>query len=191
MEPSVFDPALVTPRRFSVEEYHRLVQHGVLHEDDRVELMEGVIVEMTPQNRLHAYAISELNNWLVPLARSFELRVRVQSPLSLSEDSEPEPDLAVVEASEEKAAPEHPRKALLIVEAAGDSLRKDRVLKGRLYAAAGIPEYWIVNVINKTVEVYSDPLEDEGRYRSLRTLSGSQPLEFRSNELPVRSLFGE
>src|SRR5690242_19068453 len=93
--PDILTSGLVTPRRFLTREYHQLIEAGVLGEDDHVELLEGVIVSMTPQRRRHARVISTLNAWLVP-ALGGDYRVRVQLPLTLSESSEPEPDVAVV-----------------------------------------------------------------------------------------------
>ncbi len=187
MHPSdVLASGMVVPRRFRLGEYHRLIDVGVLGEDERVELLEGVIVEMTPQGRPHALVISRLNH---VLARTLggAYRVRPQLPLSLGDDSEPEPDLAVVTLQEEEAAEVHPRTALLVVEVAGeDSLRKDRVLKGRIYAQAQVPEYWLVDVEHHTVEVYTEPEAQAGRYRGLRTLGVGEVL--RASGLPEVSL---
>lgn len=183
--------ALLSPRRFRLEEYHRLIEKGVLTEGDRVELLEGVIAEMTPQGRPHARFISELNERLVS-ALPRESRVRVQLPLSLDEENEPEPDLAVVTRAEEDAAPAHPRSATLVIEVASDSLRKDRLIKGRIYARAGIPEYWLANVLTGAVEVYTDPLAQEGRYGSLHTVGRGEtltPRAFPGIAIPVDALF--
>lgn len=159
----------LTPRRFTLDEYHRLIRVGVLGEDEHVELLEGVIVEMTPQGRAHALVVSQLGESFTA-ARRPDCRVRIQLPLSLAGDSEPEPDLAVVTREEERTAKAHPRTALLVVEVSGDSLRKDRQLKGRIYARAGVPEFWVVDVARRTVELYSEPDIDAGSYRALRTL---------------------
>lgn len=176
MEPSqLFAGGLISPRRFRLAEYHALIAAGVLGEDDHVELLEGVIVEMTPQKRPHALFISRLSERLFE-ARPAALRVRVQLPLTLDDGSEPEPDLAVVSRQEEEAAESHPRTALLVVEVADASLRKDRVVKGRLYARAGIPEYWIADLERRAVEVHSEPDAEAGLYRSLRTLGAGDTL---------------
>lgn len=169
----------VVPRRFTPEEYHRLIDVGVLHEDDPVELVEGVIVEMTPHGKPHAWVVSILGERLTD-ARRADCRVRIQLPLSLG-DSEPEPDIAVVLRDEERAAPVHPRAALLVVEVAYDSVQRDRTTKGRLYARARIPEYWVVDVAWKAVEVYTEP-EADGGYRMKRTFGTGELL--RSPALP-------
>jgi Uma2 family endonuclease len=183
---------MVVPRRFRLGEYHRLINVGVLGEDERVELLEGVIVEMTPQGRPHALVITRLTRVFVR-ALGDAYSVRPQVPLSLGEDSEPEPDLAVVTRQEEETAEVHPRSALLVVEVAGeDSLRKDRVLKGRIYAQAQVPEYWLVDVEHHTVEVYTEPDAQTGRYRSLSTLSVGELLRalvLPEVSLPVADLF--
>ncbi|WP_158502151.1 Uma2 family endonuclease [Vitiosangium sp. GDMCC 1.1324] len=165
----------MAPRRFRLDEYHRLIDVGVLGEDERVELLEGVIVETTPQGRPHALVISRLNRFMTR-ALGDTYSIRPQLPLSLGDDSEPEPDLAVVTRHEEETAQVHPRFALLVVEVADDSLRRDRLLKGRIYARARVPEYWVVDVTGRAVEVYSDPDADAGRYRALRTLGGGETL---------------
>ncbi|WP_255636986.1 Uma2 family endonuclease [Hyalangium versicolor] len=89
------ESSLVSPRRFTLEEYHRMLHVGVLGEDEHVELLEGLILDMAPQGRPHALAISRLTECFMA-ARRPDCRVRVQLPLSLGDDSEPEPDLAVV-----------------------------------------------------------------------------------------------
>lgn len=156
------------PRRlFNVEEYHRILEAGILGDDERLELLEGVIVVMTTQNPPHASAIQRLNKWLVrQLDDSFA--VLPQLPVTLGDRSEPVPDLAVVRA-QDITRKNLPKSALLVIEVADTSLRKDRGLKVALYARFGIPEYWIVNVQNSTVEVYRDPDPDAGRYRAVLT----------------------
>jgi Uma2 family endonuclease len=191
LPPDVRDTPL-TPRRFTLDEYHRLIRVGVLGEDEHVELLEGVIVEMTPQGRAHALVVSQLGESFTS-ARRPDCRVRIQLPLSLEGNSEPEPDLAVVTREEERTAQVHPRAALLVVEVSGDSLRKDRQLKGRIYARAGVPEFWVVDVARRTVELYSEPDVDAGRYRTLRTLGAGETLTtpvLPELSLPVAELFG-
>jgi len=155
----------VSPRPFSVAEYHRMVDAGILTEDDRVELLEGVIVLMSPQKEPHAQAIEVLTEALV-LKVSGRYRVRPQLPLTLGDSSEPEPDLAVVPLPEPGAPALNRRAALLVIEVAGESLRKDRLAKSRIYARAGIPEYWIVNLEERCIEVSRDPDAEAGVYRA-------------------------
>src|SRR5262245_32807164 len=116
-------------------EYDRLVELGAFAEE-RIELLYGQLVQMSPQGTRHAYVIGQLNQILVPLLLKRAL-VRVQMPLAASDISEPEPDLALVEPRAHLS--DHPQSAFLVVEVAGDSLQKDRVVKARLYAESGVP----------------------------------------------------
>ena len=163
-------------RRLHVDEYHRMIETAILDEDDKVELLEGVLVEMSPQGEPHARVITRLTRALV-LAAGDGFMVRPQVPLTLGDFSEPEPDLAVVRVSDAQSRTDHPRTALLVVEVSGESLRKDRGIKAAIYASAGIPNYWIINVDGASVEVYGDPDASTGRYRRLVTLQGGATLE--------------
>jgi Uma2 family endonuclease len=146
-------------RRWTREEYDRLVDVGVLGEDEHVELIEGEIVEMTPQNAPHATAVRLVQEALrTVVGAGFD--VRAQLPLALGADSEPEPDIAVVPGSPRDYRDRHPTTAALVVEVADATWRFDRERKSRAYAQAGIPEYWIVNLENRTLEVYRDPAGD-------------------------------
>jgi Uma2 family endonuclease len=177
-------------RRFTVDEYHRMIDAGILGEDEHVELLEGEIVEMSPQEKPHARALSKLNGCFGRFLTS-TYAVRVQLPLTLP-DSEPEPDLAIVREEDEAAALRHPPTALLVVETASTSVRYDLKVKARLYAKAAIPEYWLVVVPKRTVEVLRDPDPKAGVYRSRTTLTASEtlvPLAFPELAIPVESLF--
>src|SRR5262249_51742183 len=159
---------LPAPRRFSLDEYHRLVEADILHEGERVELLEGVIVQMSPQKERHMRVIVRLTRWLTR-ALGDDYEVRPQGPLTL-EGSEPEPDLAVVTVASGGSPDAHPRSALLVVEVAETSLAVDRGVKARIYARGNIPEYWIVNVAGRCIEVRTDPEPGSGRYRTVVTL---------------------
>jgi Uma2 family endonuclease len=142
-------------------EYDVLVERGLLA-DARVELLAGALVEMSPQGPVHATVVARL-------ARHFirglpdEVDVRVQSPFAAADDSEPEPDIAVVPAGDYTKA--HPDRAVLIIEVAESSLVKDRGLKAALYATAGVPEFWLVNLVERVVEVHRRPVS--GRYEDI------------------------
>ena len=144
-------------------EYDRLVELGMF-DDERVELLRGVLIKMSPQRAPHASTVARLNQLLLAALRG-RFGLRIQSPLALSDDSEPEPDVVVVAPGNYDV--EHPRTALLVVEVSDTTLRRDRG-KASLYALAGIPEYWIVNLGARTVEVYSSP--DGDRYADARTM---------------------
>ncbi len=162
------------PTRMTVERYLGLVEAGVLSEDDRVELLEGVVVAMTPHNPPHAAGVARAYETL-RVAIGTRAHVRSQLSLVLGR-SVPEPDLAVVPGSVADYDRSHPTTALLVIEVADASLKQDRISKAAIYAAAGIPEYWIVNLRDAAVEVMRDPNRDEARYRSARSFSRGQRL---------------
>jgi Uma2 family endonuclease len=154
---SMLDLADLAPERIRPlrrEEYDRMVDLG-LFGDERVELLAGMLVEMSPQGSRHAEAISRVSRVFFRLDLDGRAAVRIQLPLALGDLSEPEPDLAVVPAGDYAAA--HPSTALLVVEVADSSIRKDQRLKGPLYAAHGLAEYWIVNLDEDVVEVRREP----------------------------------
>jgi Uma2 family endonuclease len=181
---------LESPRRLSVAEYHRMIEAGILDEDERLELLEGLIVAMSPQDEPHAWPIQRLTRILTRVLGD-EYDLRVQLPLTLGRTNEPEPDLAVVR-SGPRTKGRHPRTAILVVEVARDSLRRDRTLKAALYARFRVPEYWVVNVEAETVEVFTEPRPRSGIYGSLRTVGKRDTLVSESLPevtLPVRNLF--
>lgn len=168
---SVAPMASVAPGegRFTRERYWNLVRNGVIGPDDRVELLEGVIVAMAPQNPPHAVVIAALTKWLVHTIGD-TANVRVQLPLDLSELSTPEPDLAVVAGKPLDHVAAHPTTALLVIEVADGSLIQDRLTKAPLYAAASVLEYWIVNLRDHCVEVHRQPIPTERRYAEMRVV---------------------
>jgi Uma2 family endonuclease len=148
-----------TPRPLRREEYDELVARGFF-DDERLELLEGVIVRMSPQKAPHFYVIQQLTMLLAPRLAGRAV-VRVQGPLALSDVSEPEPDVAVVAPGDYHD--EHPRTALLVIEVADSSLAKDLRLKARLYAEAAVVEYWVVNLPGEEVVVHREP--HDGAYQ--------------------------
>jgi Uma2 family endonuclease len=152
LDPSAALPDV--PRFIRRHEYERMVAAG-LFEDERVELLDGVILAMRPHGPEHDSAIERLNEILtravVPRAT-----VRVQSAFAAGDGSMPEPDLAIVPRRDWSR--EHPGEALLVIEVAQSSLAKDRGAKARVYAESGVPEYWVVNVVDGIVEVHTDPV---------------------------------
>jgi len=162
--------------RITREHYWRLVDEGVIGPDDRVELLEGVIVSMSPQNPPHAFVIAALTQWL-SAAVAADASVRVQLPLDLSELSTPEPDLAVVAGRARDYVAVHPTSALLVVEVADGTVLQDRMTKGPMYAAAGIAEYWLVNLRDHCVEVYRRPNREQRGYTEAQVLRAGDRLE--------------
>ena len=160
------DPA-TRSYRWSREAYDRAVQAGIFGPGDRIELIDGEILTMTPQGSRHAAVAARA---AARLARAFGggCHVRTRMPLAAGGHSEPEPDVAVVEGDEFDYLDAHPATALLVVEVSDDSLTRDRTIKQRLYARCGIPEYWIIAIPDARLEVHRDPTGDA--YRSVRSL---------------------
>lgn len=147
----------VSPYRFSVDQYHQMIAAGVLTRDDRVQLLEGAIVCTAPIGPPHRYAVHRCSKTLGKLLPT-DWELMIQQPIWLA-TSEPEPDLSVVRREAALALDRHPGAAdtALIVEVADSSLPLDRNRKQAIYAAAGIPEYWIVNLAERCIEVYREP----------------------------------
>lgn len=154
--------------RFTVEEYHQMVEAGIFHDDDRVELLDGEIFQMSPIGRLHASVVDRLNRLFVSRLGNRAI-VRVQGPVPAGPRSEPQPDLALLrEVADFYAATLlQPANVLLVVEVADTSLGYDRA-KLRVYAAPGIPEVWIANLPGDVLEVHLGPAD--GGYRETRVL---------------------
>jgi Uma2 family endonuclease len=143
-------------RRYTRDEYYRLAQEGRFA-GQRVQLIEGEIVEMPPQGRPHALAYLMMQRALFGIFGPD--RVQSQLPLNVPGDSDPEPDLAVLERPVETYKEDHPTTALLVVEIADSSLYLDR-RKAGLYARAGVPDYWVVDVDKRVVKVFRAPVAD-------------------------------
>ncbi|MGH9841244.1 MAG: Uma2 family endonuclease [Blastocatellia bacterium] len=152
--------AQVSRRPFTTEEYHRLYDVGVLTEDDRVELIDGEIIKMFAIGPRHSGCVKKLNAILNRVASSYAV-VSVHDPVHLGEYSEPEPDLALLKPREDFYTQSHPTPAeiLVAIEVADSSLESDRQLKLPTYAKAGIPEVWLVDLVNGRVEIHTQPAE--------------------------------
>jgi Uma2 family endonuclease len=146
--------------RWSRAEYERMADAGVFEPDARLELIDGEILSMAPQSTQHFTAIRLAERALAAVFRD-GFDVRSQGPLAIDGQSEPEPDIAVVEGCARDYATAHPRTAVLIVEMADSSLGFDRITKKRLYARNGIAEYWILDLNAQALEVYRDPAGDD------------------------------
>lgn len=158
---------------FTAERYFALVDEGVLQPDDRVELLEGVIVAMPPQSPPHAGHTALIARRLGALVGD-RAAVRSQSPLPVGALSVPEPDVAVVPGSESDYLTRHPTTALLVVEVAVSSLPQDRLTKAAIYAAAGVPEYWIVNLRDRALEILREPDRRLRLYAHRRTATADE-----------------
>ena len=157
--------------RWSRETYARAVEAGIFGAGDLIELIEGELLTMTPQGSRHAAVATRV---AARLGQAFGsgCHVRTQMPLAAGADSEPEPDVAIVDGSDFDYLEAHPATALLVVEVADDSLGRDRSVKQRLYARCGIPEYWIVALPVARLEVYRDPVDDG--YRTVQSFGAGE-----------------
>jgi Uma2 family endonuclease len=164
-------------------EYDVLVEQGAFEPDERIQLLDGELVVMSPQNAPHAGIVEALNERLMP-ALAGTARVRVQLPFAAGDESEPEPDLAVVPIDEPRGR--HPERALLVIEVAETTLRLDLVRKARIYAAAGVPEYWVIDVAGDIVHVHTDPTADG--YATVIRHGEDEPLDACGVSLTLREL---
>ena len=146
----------VTRRRFTVHDYHRMGEAGILHEDDRVELIEGEIVEMAAIGTRHFSCVNKLNRLLVMNVGN-EAIVSVQNPVRLNEHTEPQPDLTVIRTRDYTESLPVSEDVLLLIEVSDTTLAYDRSIKLQLYARAGIEEVWIVNLPAEIIERYTEP----------------------------------
>ena len=161
---SSITPMPTEPTRITVEQYLDLARSGRLGEDDRVELLEGVIVAMTPIGLRHAAAVAYLMRFFIR-ALDDRARVWVQSPFRAGEWSLPEPDLAVIPGDPSTPLSDYPERALLLVEVADSTLHTDRLSKAAIYAAANVSEYWVVDLRSDVVEVFRAPDRKTARWR--------------------------
>src|SRR5579859_3884632 len=166
----------VTRRALTVAEYHRMGEVGILHEDDRVELIEGELVAMTPIGSNHSGTINTLNRALVMAVGSRGV-VAVQNPVQLDDLSEPRPDFSILRPRPDdyRRATPRPDEVLLIIEVADSSLAYDRAIKRALYARHGIPEFWMVNLQANSVEVCRKPAGEA--YTDISTIERDGTLE--------------
>jgi Uma2 family endonuclease len=179
--------------KLSVKEYERIVRTGVFDGPNhrRIELIWGELREMSPIGSPHAMIVDWLNAWSLDNVPRDRVWVRIQNPVAfLPEDSEPQPD--IVWAKAQNYVDHHPAadEILLLIEVADSSLETDRDEKARLYATAGVRDYWIVNLIDRAVEVHRDP--KGARYRTMQSFGAgtvAQPLAVPDIRLAVDSLF--
>lgn len=180
-------------RRFTVEEYERMGEVGVFAPDERVELLDGEVVAMSPIGPKHASVVDVLAEELV-LLLARRASVRVQNPVRLPPRSEPQPDIVVARRRRDAYRSAHPtaEDTLLVVEVADSSLRIDRAVKLPIYASQGIVEVWIVDLAGDVVHVHTDPVD--GGYRDVRTLGRGQrlaPVALPDAVLDVETVLGD
>jgi Uma2 family endonuclease len=187
----------LTTAKWTIEEYHQLVETGILN-DRRVELLEGIIVDMAPEGMPHAVYCSESVDYLNNLLGN-RAKVREAHPITLPNDSEPEPDIAIVRTPSSQYLTHHPYPADIfwLIEYSDTTLRKDLNAKKRVYAEAGIQEYWVVNLQIPELIVFRDLTISQGgasannTYRSeTKLVTGNiSPLAFPDLQIDVTKLF--
>jgi Uma2 family endonuclease len=145
-----------------VADYHQMIESGILTPNCPVELLAGRIIRISPQRPFHTSTVHRTNKYLSKLLGD-RVEVRVQSPITLGNDSEPEPDLAVVSTNINEYADQHPTPTdiYLLIEVAETTLTKDRELKSRIYAKNLVSEYWILDLQNRQVYIYRSPAGDQ------------------------------
>jgi Uma2 family endonuclease len=165
----------IAKKLFNVYEYHKMVDAGILREGERVELIRGEIIRMSPIHPPHNGTIHRANRFLVRVVGDAAI-VGVQGSIRLDEYDEPQPDLYLMRPREDFYTTRHagPADILLIIEVADSSLEYDRTIKMQLYAETGVPEYWISDLQNECVLAYSDA--DNAGYRTLRQFRRGETL---------------
>lgn len=149
----------IQPRRFTRDEFYRMAEAGVFGVDERLELVDGEIISMSPKGPGHVYSTEQMVDALNQAFRGENYLVRTEQPIVFSDRMERYPDVAVVSGRRRDYLRRHPAPAdvALLVEVSDTSVTVDRIVKGPEYAAAGIPEYWIVNIPQGQLEVYREP----------------------------------
>ena len=175
------------PWRFTVDDYYAMAEAGILTHDERVELVNGEIIQMSPIGDRHAYSVDELVDLLVYRFRG-RARIRCQNPVRIDGRREVQPDIAVLKLRDDLYSSGHPGPAdvLLLIEVSDTTLSYDRDVKLPMYAQFDIPESWIVNIPDGVVEVYTDP--SDGEYRTRRVYAADEsvsPTSFPDVTLPV------
>jgi Uma2 family endonuclease len=160
---------------FTVADYHQMIETGVLKQGDHVELLNGEILEMSPIGPRHAAQVDRLNDVLPERIRKLAI-VRVQSPVLLSDYSEPQPDLSLLKRRADYYAASHPVPAdvLVLIEVADSTVETDRRNKIPTYAFAGIPEVWLIDLVRDIIEIHSNP--HKGFYQEVRIIQRGQKI---------------
>lgn len=179
-------------RKFTVQQYHKMLESGILTEDDRVELIRGEIIEMSPIGTKHAACVNRLINLLVQLLGK-RVIVAAQNPIALNDNSEPQPDVALLKPRDDFYATAHPQPQdiLLLIEVADSTIIYDREEKIPLYAEANIIEVWLVDINEQIVEIYQQPTA--AGYQQMQKFTSGQSLSiqaFPNVIINVNEIFG-
>jgi Uma2 family endonuclease len=174
--------------KWTIDEYHHMIAAGILN-DRKVELLQGEIVEMPPEGEPHAYCSHEAGEYLAKLLGKLAT-IRQAKPITLPNNSEPEPDIAIVQRLGRDYREHHPypENIFWLIEYANSSLEKDLRQKSRIYAEVGIPEYWVVNLKKLHLVVFREPLD--GEYATKLTLTGGEikPITFPDISIAVAQI---
>ena len=184
--------AQATPYKFDVHQYYAMAEAGILHPDDRVELIDGEIIVMSGIGPEHMATVDSSTEFWV-IAVSGRAIVRIQGSIRLDERNEPQPDVALLKRRADfyRSRTAGPDDVLLLIEVSDTTLRRDREVKLELYARFGVPETWIANIRARTIEAYTDPVD--GEYATRRTFHHGQtvsPAAFPDIALPVSDVIG-
>lgn len=177
--------------KWSIDEYHRMIEAGILS-DRKVELLQGEIIEMSPEGEPHAYCSDEAAEYLGKLLNE-RAKVRQAKPITLPSESEPEPDISVVQRlkREYRAHHPYPENIFWVIEYANSSLEKDLETKSKIYAQAGILEYWVVNLRKFNLVVFRDILDGEYATKQTFTSGIIQPLSFPDISVEVERIINK
>ena len=164
--------------KWTIQDYHRMIEAGVL-DDRHVELLNGEIVEMSPESEPHAHFRGDAADHLRDLLRG-KARIRQAAPITLPDQSEPEPDIAIVQDLGDEYLTHHPypENVFWVIEYSNTSLSKDLEVKTKIYAGAGIQEYWVVNLREGKLIVFRDPIAGEYQSEQVVTAGEINPLAF-------------
>ncbi len=159
---------LLQSKTFTVDEYYKLAEVGILKDTDKVELINGEIITMSPINSPHAATVTGLTILLIEKLRK-SVTVISQNPIRLDNFSEPEPDITIAKYRRNNYFDNHPtpEDVLVVVEVSDSTLEKDRTIKVPLYATANIPEYWIINLVDKQIEIYRQPKKGAYHFKQI------------------------
>ncbi|MEG4247497.1 Uma2 family endonuclease [Microcoleus sp. Pol10D4] len=182
--------AAFTLRKWTVKEYHKLGEMGFFHPEERVELLSGNIIKMSAKGTAHTSATRRTASVLSVLLGN-QAAVYTQDPIALDDNSEPEPDIAVVRIDSFDYATHHPTpsEVYLIIEVADSSLTFDREIKAKIYARSGIADYWVLNVGDRQLHVFREPTENG--YQSeviLGETASISPLEFPAFNIAIQAM---
>ncbi|MFN6498249.1 MAG: Uma2 family endonuclease [Nostoc sp. DedQUE01] len=179
-------------RKFTVEQYQKMIESGILTQDDRVELIRGEIIDMSPIGTKHAACVKRLNKLLSQKLRDRVL-IAIQDPVKLNDNSQPQPDVALLKPRDDFYATAHPQPQdiFLLVEVADSTIEYDREEKIPLYAEANIIEVWLVDIKEEIVEIYQQPTA--AGYQLMQKFASSQTLSipcFPDVNITVNEIFG-